>query len=189
MNMKKLFVTLGVIVVVANVLIVMPKLIKYNGMILTDIGEYRGDKYAYGGGSSYGLYRKKASESKYVNIAEYAPLKDKFVFFQDDEIIYSTRAYSIVQLNLNTLKSKVYESDAMSFVVIAVNKNYIVAEDVDNDSALTILDINTFEIVDVVEINPKNPEVTELLFKFTDSKTNKIYKYNFESRELIKVSE
>ncbi len=187
MSKKKFFLVLTITVVILNIVIVLPRLIKYNGMLLENIGEYNGYHYAHGAGTSYGLFRKSDDSNEYVNISKYAPLDAKFVFFQGAEAVYSTRGYSLVRINLTTLEEKILKVDTMSFLIVALNRNYIVAEDVDNGSAVTILDIETFDIVEVIEINPKNIKIDELSIEFTDSNSDDEYRYYFERRYLEKI--
>lgn len=182
---KKIILILFTIIVLSNCLLILPRLIKYNGMILNDIEEYNGYSYAYGTGTDYGLYRKSHNGGKYEKISDASPLSEEEVYFKNDCIYYSSTSKSIVKLDLNTLEIIKNHSKFRAFIMLGINDKYIIAEDLNGDSSIVIFDIDTVDIVKVIEIKPLSMIISNESLNFKDYHTNKSYEYFFETELLI----
>lgn len=189
MNNKKFILILISIIVLSYCVLIFPQLIKYKGMLLKDVGVNNGYSYAYGANKDYGLYRKSLSGGNYEKISEEPPLSYNYVYFDNDEIYYSSTSYSLVKLNLNTLESNIIHSSFRSYKLLGVNERFLIAEDVKGDSAIVIIDIDTLQTIKVINLNPQNLKITNDKLEFIDFKTQKSYEYYFIDDQLKELNE
>lgn len=186
---KKLLIAalIALSIILAVFLVIFPNYFENGFRTFVDIGEYQGIKYVYGYGNLSGVFKKSENDEDYVKISDFIPRGRTYFHFIDEDAYFTTKGFAIVRLNLQTYEEDVFRDETMAPSIIGVYEKYLIVEDDLSSPTVIILDREDYSIVDSFDLIPRDYELSENLFQFTDYETKEKYEYDFDKMSLTKL--
>jgi hypothetical protein len=186
MKFLKTIASIITLILIIDIIVFVPKLIKYNGKIMESCGEYNGYNYAYS--AIYGLWRKGDADKKYQKISDISPSDSSNVFYHQGEIFYSSRGDNVVRINLSTMEQTYYEDIENSVSLYGVTDKYLITTE-NKTGFIKIFSYEPYKLVENIKMIPRDLIINNSYIVFEDYDSGSDFKFEFDTGQITSVNE